>query len=448
MLVNAGFVLTVFLALTGAADAARPKQGSLWSTYRKSLDKVIGSAENTRRMASESKNLFTAHVTQKKDPAFQKLVKKAKKHKSLKSKGSLAPDTESVTRVATQVFCSHITVSTIFPPSRLQGSNVSDVHVAAVRAAALPSSWDSRSKNWVSSVKNQGQCGSCVSFGSAATVESTFLSQTGNSIEVSEADIFFCLAAGEASCNTGWQTSSAAEAIASKGVVSADCFPYTAGDGQDQQCSDSSCQRTGGLTEASFNSIDEIKHHIMTYGAVLTAFTVYSDFDDQCCTNNKVYTQQSDKQEGGHAVSIVGWDDNKQAWLCKNSWTASWGTDGFFWIGFGQCGIASTSETFGFTTSGNGPSPGPQPSATLPAPSVTVTAPNPVPSVTVTAPNPVPTETDTPAPSPDGACGSADPYSIVCAESNSFWFCDPAGAMEYYCPEESSCSGDVNNPCQ
>jgi hypothetical protein len=44
---------------------------------------------------------------------------------------------------------------------------------------------------------------------------------------------------------------------------------------------------------------------------------------------------------GGHAVVVVGYDNDRQWWLCKNSWGTSGGINGtgFFKIGFGERGF-------------------------------------------------------------------------------------------------------------
>ena len=54
----------------------------------------------------------------------------------------------------------------------------------------------------------------------------------------------------------------------------------------------------------------------------------------------------------GHAVLLVGWDDNKVigggtgAWIIKNSWSASWGENGFFYISYNDTRINSEVISF------------------------------------------------------------------------------------------------------
>lgn len=40
-----------------------------------------------------------------------------------------------------------------------------------------------------------------------------------------------------------------------------------------------------------------------------------------------------------HVMVLIGWDDEKQAWLIKNSWGAEWGEQGFGWVAYGSNGI-------------------------------------------------------------------------------------------------------------
>lgn len=52
-----------------------------------------------------------------------------------------------------------------------------------------------------------------------------------------------------------------------------------------------------------------------------------------------------------HAVLIIGWDDNKQAWLIRNSWGDDWdetggtGTErGYAWVKYGNEGIGTAAK--------------------------------------------------------------------------------------------------------
>jgi hypothetical protein len=36
---------------------------------------------------------------------------------------------------------------------------------------------------------------------------------------------------------------------------------------------------------------------------------------------------------------IIGWDDTKQAWLMRNSWSTTWGDSGYAWIKYNSNNI-------------------------------------------------------------------------------------------------------------
>jgi C1A family cysteine protease len=67
-----------------------------------------------------------------------------------------------------------------------------------------------------------------------------------------------------------------------------------------------------------------------------------SVYEDLYGYNQGVYHYISGSLEGGHCVCAVGYDDNQQCWICKNSWGTAWGQAGFFLIGYGECGIDAT----------------------------------------------------------------------------------------------------------
>ncbi|MBC7396932.1 MAG: C1 family peptidase, partial [Bdellovibrionales bacterium] len=60
-----------------------------------------------------------------------------------------------------------------------------------------------------------------------------------------------------------------------------------------------------------------------------------------------VYKHVTGQSLGGHAVSIVGFDDTKKAWLIRNSWGQEWGEAGFAWVSYSDTsGIAEQTWSF------------------------------------------------------------------------------------------------------
>lgn len=200
--------------------------------------------------------------------------------------------------------------------------------------------WRNNGGNFVTDVKNQGSCGSCVAFGTIASVESQIkiLRGAAFAINLSEAHLFYCHARSEnRNCGNGWWPDKAFNFFQSQGVTEEAYYPYTAGD---QNCTGKLSGWDSNLTKitgySKINGIEAIKEYVATKGPVEACFSVYNDFYNY---RTGVYRYATGALLGGHCVCIVGYDTAGGYWICKNSWGTSFGESGFFKIAFGQCGI-------------------------------------------------------------------------------------------------------------
>lgn len=71
-----------------------------------------------------------------------------------------------------------------------------------------------------------------------------------------------------------------------------------------------------------------IKKALCAYGPLGVAVAVTSAFQ---AYKSGVFNENSNA-DINHAVTLVGWDDSKQAWRIKNSWGKAWGEAGYMWI--------------------------------------------------------------------------------------------------------------------
>jgi C1A family cysteine protease len=217
-------------------------------------------------------------------------------------------------------------------------------HATAQAAISYPSQFDWRNvngANYITSIKDQGGCGSCVAFGTIATIEGTYQVAHNNpasGIQLSEAQLFYCYGKSEgATCESGWWPDQAFTAC-EQGLVDAACFPYTAGDQNCNLCAGSNDRLTKISAFHTMNNVGQMKQWISLHGPVSTCFSVYDDFFNY---RSGVYHQTSTSLAGGHCVSVIGYSDPGGFWICKNSWGTGWGEAGFFCIAYGQCGIDS-----------------------------------------------------------------------------------------------------------
>lgn len=221
----------------------------------------------------------------------------------------------------------------------------------AMEATAAPPSYDLRDvngKDFTTPVQNQGSCGSCVAFGTVAVLETT-AKRTRNdpnlSIDLSEAHMFYCHAKEEGrTCANGWWPDRAFEKAKEKGVTFDEFFRYTPGD---QNCALGNGWKNALATPTGYTKLDtraKMKKRISTQGSVTGCFTVYQDFFSY---RSGVYRHVSGGVAGGHCVEILGYDDARGCWICKNSWGKNWGMAGYFLIAYGQCNIETWSGPYG-----------------------------------------------------------------------------------------------------
>ena len=198
--------------------------------------------------------------------------------------------------------------------------------------------WRNNGGNFVTPIKNQGGCGSCVSFCSCSVIESAVRIKLGNpgfAIDLSEAFMQFC---GGGSCN-GWGLTSGLSFAQSTGVTDEACMPYQA---RNMDCGTSRCSdwqnRLTKINSFASHSTMAARKEAIARGPVLAGMEVWSDFFAYNGTAPyiKASTATRLSPPGYHCISVVGYDDAARCWIIKNSWGTTWGDNGFGRIGYGQ----------------------------------------------------------------------------------------------------------------
>jgi C1A family cysteine protease len=221
----------------------------------------------------------------------------------------------------------------------------SPLALAVPAGVELPAAHDLRNvdgRNFITPVRNQRNCGSCVAFGTIAAAEGSLrvaLNDPDLDVNYSEAHLFYCHARAEGiDCKSGWWVDRALEAFKNSGVVDEGCYPYVA---VDQACINLCANAPVRLTFIEnwrrYVTSASMKVWLTSMGPLIACFSVYEDFRDGYAGG--VYSHVTGEFIGGHCVCVVGYDDAQKCWICKNSWGAAFGENGFFRIAYGNCGI-------------------------------------------------------------------------------------------------------------
>ncbi|MCP3683685.1 MAG: hypothetical protein GY861_13450, partial [bacterium] len=207
-------------------------------------------------------------------------------------------------------------------------------------AKAAPDAFNWNDQGKVTKVKNQGQCGSCWAFSATGNLESVHAIKSGNLVEFSEQQLVDCDKVDQG-CNGGLMEN-AFDYLKQNSIMLESDYSYK---GRGGSCSYDESKGQLKVSSYQFSPEDEgqVKQFLYENGALAVAMNattlqfyfggIYSPWFSWTCSPKAL----------NHGVLLVGYgvENDKEYWIVKNSWGASWGEKGYFRIirGKGACGI-------------------------------------------------------------------------------------------------------------
>jgi len=201
-----------------------------------------------------------------------------------------------------------------------------------IEAADLPSSFSWRNINgtdYTTPIKNQAPAPTCEAYALVAALETIMQYQTGEiyTPDLSEAHLYF-YAGG--TYEAGYvNIVDAANYLIEHGVPDEGCFPdpHRPYDFSFESLSDWE-NRTVKISEWGWVELTEesIKTALIEHGPLAACLYLCRDYNYY---KGGVYHHRWGKIVNGHVMAIVGYDDNDQCWIIKNSAGAKWGENGW-----------------------------------------------------------------------------------------------------------------------
>ncbi len=245
--------------------------------------------------------------------------------------------------------------ATGYLPSHVDHSHYAPVSSARLRAQGVygaSATYDLRTLNKVTAVRDQKTCGACWAFATYSSAESSLL--TGETWDFSEQNLASLAGFDWGKCGGGNISVATAYLSRGGGPVTEAVDPYY----DDSRISVSGLPVVKHMPDVlylpvmtSASDTATIKSALQTYGAVYASFEWNAAYYNT--TSYGYYFPSGGSSAGGHAVAIVGWDDNfaaskfnnvpagNGAWLVRNQWgttTSSWGglanDSGYFYVSY------------------------------------------------------------------------------------------------------------------
>ena len=218
-------------------------------------------------------------------------------------------------------------------------------------AKAAPDKVDLR--EWCSPIEDQGQLGSCTAHAGVGMLEYFERKLHGKHLDASRRFLYkVTRALGQFEGDSGAFLRTTIGAMVLFGVPPETYWPYSV-DEFDEEPPPFCYGFAQNYQAAKYYRLDPpdtepdellgaIKSHLASQLPAMFGFTVYGSIAHAGEDGKIPFPAKADKVEGGHAVMAVGYDDSmsidnadgktKGAFLIRNSWSKTWGEDGYGWL--------------------------------------------------------------------------------------------------------------------
>lgn len=188
---------------------------------------------------------------------------------------------------------------------------------------------------------NQGRQGSCTAWAVAYGARSYYdgLVQ-GQALEprsaFSPAYIYNQIRANSSDCSAGSSIEKALNLLKTQGVARIEDFPYADGNCSRMPSSgvraSASANAIRGWKSIKYGQIETVKGELYRGNPVVVGMNVTNSFHR--VRGSAIFSDVNSTGIGGHAMTIVGYDDQRGAFKLLNSWGTAYADGGYVWVDY------------------------------------------------------------------------------------------------------------------